>query len=64
MDHGDPIFRLMAEALALGMLVGIERYKGRTPGEKKSAGVRTFVILGLLGGVSGLLEQPLFGLLG
>ncbi len=47
-------FKLLAEALALGLLVGVERYRGREPGEKKSAGVRTFTILCLLGAICGL----------
>ena len=49
--------RLVAEALAIGLLVGIERYKAREPGEKRSAGVRTFTTFSLLGGVCGLVEQ-------
>jgi len=52
---GDPtIFRLLAEALALGLLVGAERYRGREPGERKSAGVRTFAIFCLLGTLCGI----------
>ncbi len=47
-------FKLLGEALALGLLVGAERYRGRQPGEKKSAGVRTFAIVCLLGALSGL----------
>ncbi len=50
-------FRIAAEALGLGLLVGIERYKGRGPGEKRSAGVRTFAIFALLGAVSGLFDS-------
>ena len=52
------IFKLLGEALALGMLVGIERYRGRAPGEKKSAGVRTFSILCLLGALCGIFATP------
>jgi uncharacterized membrane protein (DUF4010 family) len=48
-------FKLLGEALALGLLVGVERYRGRKPGEQKSAGVRTFAIVCLLGALSGLL---------
>ena len=51
-------FKLLGEALALGLLVGVERYRGRQPGEKKSAGVRTFTILCLLGAVCGLFAAP------
>ena len=47
-------FKILGEALALGLLVGAERYRGRQPGEKKIAGVRTFGIVCLLGALSGL----------
>jgi hypothetical protein len=50
-------FRLLAEALAIGFLVGVERYKAREPGEKRFAGVRTFAAFSLLGGVCGLLDS-------
>ena len=46
--------KLLGEALALGLLVGVERYRGREPGEKKSAGVRTFAIFCLLGALCGI----------
>lgn len=52
--------KILGEALALGLLVGIERYRGREPGEKKSAGVRTFAILCLLGALCGILETTAF----
>ncbi len=47
----------LAEALAIGMLVGVERYKGRRPGEKEPAGVRTFTVFALTGAVCGLLDS-------
>lgn len=47
--------KILAEALALGLLVGAERYRGREPGERKSAGVRTFAILCLLGALCGII---------
>lgn len=53
-------FKLLGEALALGLLVGAERYRGREPGEKKSAGVRTFAILCLLGALCALLATAAF----
>lgn len=53
------IFKLLGEALVLGLLVGIERYRGRGPGEKKSAGVRTFAIFCLLGVLCGIFATPL-----
>ena len=48
------IFRLLGEALALGLLVGAERYRDREPGERKFAGVRTFAIFCLLGALCGI----------
>ncbi len=50
-------FKHLGEALALGLLVGIERYRGRV-GDGHVAGVRTFAIFGLIGGIAGLLESP------
>lgn len=46
----------LAAALAIGLLVGIERgwrYRSRVDGQR-IAGVRTFTLLGLAGGLSGL----------
>lgn len=54
------ILRLLGEALALGLLVGIERYRDREPGEKKAAGVRTFAIFCLLGALCGILSTTAF----
>jgi uncharacterized membrane protein (DUF4010 family) len=52
-------YRAFGEALAIGMLVGIERYKSRAEGERKSAGVRTFTVIALLGATTSLLVNPL-----
>jgi uncharacterized membrane protein (DUF4010 family) len=52
--------KILAEALAIGLLVGIERYKDREPDEKKTAGVRTFTIIALLGAICGLLAEMTF----
>ncbi len=41
------------------MLVGIERYKSRAEGERKSAGVRTFTVISLLGITTAVLGNPL-----
>ena len=54
--------KTFAEALAIGMLIGVERYKDRDAGEQKSAGLRTFTVFALLGAVCGLLAQPAFTL--
>ena len=53
----------VAEALAIGLLIGVERYKDRKPGEQKTAGVRTFAIICLLGAICSLLANPGFTLL-
>ena len=52
--------KLLGEAVALGLLVGVERYRGRDPGEKKSAGVRTFTIFCLLGALCGIFATTAF----
>ena len=54
------ILKLLGEALALGLLVGVERYRGRRSGEKESAGVRTFAILCLLGALCGIFATTAF----
>lgn len=45
----------MAEAVLIGLLVGIERESDR---EERHAGLRDFVTIGLAGGLCGLLQQP------
>lgn len=53
------LFSRFAVALGIGLLVGIER-GWRTREEKpgsRTAGVRTFTIIGLLGGATGVLAQ-------
>jgi len=59
MDGFELFYRLGA-ALALGLLVGLERgWHGRDREEgHRVAGIRTFALLGLLGGVAGLLSEP------
>ncbi|MFG1320814.1 MgtC/SapB family protein [Xanthobacter autotrophicus] len=54
------IFRL-AVALAIGLVVGVERgWRERTePPGSRTAGVRTYTLCGLLGGVSAALAQAL-----
>ncbi len=58
MDMDIGLFKTFGEALAIGFLIGIERYKDRSQDEKKSAGLRTFTIFSLLGAVCGLLPIP------
>ncbi len=56
-DIGD--FGSLAIALALGLLIGIERgwvTRARGPGERV-AGIRTFTLVGLLGGLAAILAR-------
>lgn len=53
-------FRAFGEAAAIGLLIGVERYKNRAADEKQPAGVRTFTIISLLGAACALLGQPMF----
>lgn len=55
----DELFYRLAVALAIGLLVGLERgWHTRDEREKqRAAGFRTFALCGLLGGVSGALSQ-------
>lgn len=52
--------RVLGLALAIGVLVGAERYRGRAPGQQEPAGVRTFATIGLLGGVCAVLGYVAF----
>ncbi len=54
------VFRVFAEALAIGLLIGSERDRGRREGEFQTAGIRTFPIIALLGASAALLEQVPF----
>jgi len=66
------LYKAIGEALAIGLLVGIERYKSRDEGERNPAGVRTFAVISLMGAIVAILGSPpiawltfgaLFGLL-
>ncbi|MFZ5653727.1 MAG: MgtC/SapB family protein [Pseudomonadota bacterium] len=64
MPHEPPSLQMalqLAMALAIGLLVGTERgWKGRSLGEgRRLAGLRTFGLTGLLGGLMGLLALRL-----
>ena len=58
MDADDVLIRL-GTALAIGLLVGVERgWRSREEGEgERAAGLRTFALVGLSGGVWGLLAK-------
>lgn len=62
MDPSDILFRLAA-ALSIGLLVGIERgWRSRDAAEEtRVAGLRTFTLIGLYGGVSALLGEAFGG---
>jgi uncharacterized membrane protein (DUF4010 family) len=55
----------LAAALAIGLLLGIdrERHKGEGPG-RGAAGIRTFALTALLGGLCGVLASPVVTLVG
>jgi uncharacterized membrane protein (DUF4010 family) len=55
--------KVFGEAIAIGLFIGVERYKSRKPGDAKSAGVRTFPLVALLGAVCALLGTQLFTVL-
>lgn len=47
-------------ALGIGLLVGVERERSKGSGPSRgAAGLRTFALIGLVGGVAGLFGQPL-----
>lgn len=51
----------LAVALAIGLLFGVERgwHRQQQPEESRTAGLRTFGLIGLLGGTAGLLSRYL-----
>ncbi|MFM8753375.1 MAG: MgtC/SapB family protein [Phenylobacterium sp.] len=54
-----PEFKLLL-ALGIGLLVGVERERSKGDGPTRgAAGLRTFALTGLVGGVAGLFGQPL-----
>lgn len=57
------LFRRLAVAIAIGLLVGLERgWQSREEHDgQRAAGLRTFALSGLLGGVSALVAQSLGG---
>lgn len=62
MDEFEPFYRL-AVAAAIGLTVGVERHwreREAGPGQR-TAGIRTFTLIGILGGVAGQVEAALPG---
>jgi uncharacterized membrane protein (DUF4010 family) len=55
----EELFRRLAVALAIGLLIGLERgWQTRTDDDhQRAAGLRTFALTGLLGGICGLLSD-------
>ncbi len=59
--HGDDLIRRLAVSLAIGLLVGAERHwreRDEAAG-RRTAGVRTFALVGLSGGIVAALAAPL-----
>jgi len=54
----EELFRRLAVALAIGLLIGLERgWQTRDESDhQRTAGLRTFALAGLLGGISGLIS--------
>jgi len=61
MENGFDTFIRLAVALAIGILVGLERgwHERAEPEGRRVAGIRTFGLIGLLGGVWALLAEAL-----
>ncbi|MFN3319765.1 MAG: MgtC/SapB family protein [Allorhizobium sp.] len=55
------IFQRLGLALAIGAAVGVERHwrERDEPGGARIAGIRTFTLIGMTGGIAGLLDQGL-----
>lgn len=62
MDTNSPVMRL-AIALSIGLVIGLERgWRSRNDDDhQRAAGLRTFAVSGLLGGVAAMLGQQLGG---
>lgn len=59
MENSDLFLRL-AVALAIGLLVGVERaWHQRDDQDRRAAGIRTFALSGLIGGVTGIVGAHL-----
>ncbi len=59
MDNSEILLRLTV-ALAIGLLVGVERaWHQREDQDRRAAGIRTFALSGLIGGVSGIIGLTL-----
>ena len=59
MDTRD-LFERLGLALAIGLLIGLERgWRERDFGDgERAAGIRTFALIGLLGGLGGAMAAP------
>ena len=56
-------YLVLAETLAIGLIIGVERYKDRGEKDVKSAGMRTFAVIALLGGICALLDNPMLSII-
>ncbi|MGH6781674.1 MAG: MgtC/SapB family protein, partial [Sphingomonadaceae bacterium] len=62
MDNID-LFQRLGLAIAIGAVIGVERHWRERDAAKgqRTAGLRTFALIGLFGGVAGLIERDLAG---
>ena len=62
MDAFEPFYRL-AVAAAIGLIVGVERHwrEREAAAGQRTAGIRTFALIGMLGGAAGLVDKALPG---
>ncbi len=62
----DPVLRALAAALAIGLLIGLERgWRQRSEADgARVSGFRTFGLIGLAGGIAGLLPVAIAAVLG
>ena len=63
-EFDDPALVGLGLALASGLLIGLERgwQQRERPEGHRVAGVRTFALIGLLGGLGGLLAQRIYSI--
>ncbi|TCV60813.1 uncharacterized membrane protein (DUF4010 family) [Neorhizobium sp. R1-B] len=60
MDHVE-LFQRVGLAIAIGAAVGVERHwrERDEPAGSRTAGIRTFIMVGMVGGIAGLIERSL-----
>jgi len=60
LDHVE-LFQRVGLAIAIGAAVGVERHwrERDEPAGSRTAGIRTFIMVGMVGGIAGLIERSL-----